>query len=207
MTARRMQAGFTLIEVLVAIAIFAIMSALAYGALSQTISSSQTLGENMDRLKAVQRAIRMLDSDFMQLAARPIRKDLADNFSPALEADALSGVALELTHGGWSNPTAAPRGTQQRVAYLIEDETLIRYYWNVLDRSYTNEPIIMPLLDGVDSLQIRYLLDSGDWADRWPPAVSEAGLGLSLRTRPRAVEVVLRLINEGDITRLIEVAP
>lgn len=205
MSIRRANAGFTLIEVLVAIAIFAIMSALAYGALSQTISSSQTLGESMERLKALQRAIRQLDSDFMQLAARPVRKDLGDNFSPALEADALSGIALELTRGGWSNPMGLPRGTQQRVAYLVEDETLIRYYWNVLDRSYTNEPIIVALLDGVDSLQIRYLLDSGDWADRWPPDASAAGL--SLRARPRAVEVVVRMINDGDITRLIEVAP
>lgn len=197
--------GFTLIEVLVAIAIFGIMSALAYGALSQTISSSEILGERMNRLQSVQRAVRQLDSDFMQLSARPVRKDLGDNFSPALEADSLSAIALELTRSGWSNPTALPRGTLQRVAYVVEDEELLRYYWNVLDRSYSNEPVIVSLLDGVDGLQIRYLLDNNEWSERWPPETNASGP--ALRNRPRAVEVALRLINEGDITRLIEVAP
>lgn len=202
---RNRHSGFTLIEVLVAMAIFAIMSAIAYGALGQTLASSEILSGRMDRLQAIQRAVRQLDSDFMQLAVRPVRKDLGDTFGPTLEADALLGVALELTHNGWSNPTAMPRGTQQRVAYVVEDETLIRYYWNVLDRSFTNEPIIVPLVDGVDSLQIRYLLDNGEWSDRWPAQTPAAGV--PLRTRPRAIEFVLRLINEGDITRLIEVAP
>ncbi|MBT8097127.1 MAG: type II secretion system minor pseudopilin GspJ [Woeseia sp.] len=205
MSPRTRVAGFTLIEVLVAIAIFGIMSALAYGALSQTISSSEILGERMNRLQSMQRAIRQLDSDFMQLAARPVRKDLGDTFSPALQADSLSGVALELTRAGWSNPTGMPRGTLQRVAYVVEDEELLRYYWNVLDRSYTNEPIVVSLLDGVDALQIRYLLDNGEWSERWPPETNAVNAGL--RNRPRAVEIVLRLINEGDITRLIEVAP
>lgn len=205
MTHARQQAGFTLIEVLVAIAIFAIMSAIAYGALGQTLSSAEILGERMDRLQSIQRAVRQLDSDFMQLAARPVRKDLGDTFSPALEANALSGIALELTRGGWSNPTALPRGTQQRVAYVVEDEALLRYYWTALDRSYTNEPLVVSLVDGVDSLQIRFMLDNGEWSDQWPPQANAPGASLS--ARPRAVEIVLRLINEGDITRLVEVSP
>ncbi len=205
MNAGSRQAGFTLIEVLVAMAIFAIMSAFAYGALNQTLLSAEILGERMTRLQAIQRAVRQLDSDFMQLAARPVRKDLGDTHSPALEADLLSGAALELTRAGWSNPLAMPRGTLQRVAYQVEDEELIRYYWNVLDRTYSNETLAVTLLDGVDSLQIRYLLDSDEWSERWPPE-GQAQNSAS-RLRPRAVEIVLRLINDGEIRRVIEVAP
>lgn len=197
--------GFTLIEVLVAIAIFAILSALAYGALGQTISSSEILGERMDRLLAIQRTMQQFDQDFMQLAPRPVRKDLGDNHSPALQADLLSGLAIELTRSGWSNPTALPRGTLQRVAYVVEDDELLRYYWQVLDRTYSNDPIIVTLLDDVESLTVRYLPVNGEWLDGWPPET--LGGPTELRSRPRAVEIILQLADEGEITRLIEVAP
>lgn len=197
--------GFTLIEVLVAIAIFAIMSAFAYGALSQTIASAEILSDRMDRLLAVQRTVQQLDQDFMQLSPRPVRKDLGDTHSAALESDLLTGIALELTRAGWNNPAAMPRGTLQRVAYVLEEDKLLRYYWHVLDRTYSNEPIIVTMLDNVEALELRYLSDSGDWTNRWPPAV--IGASPDLRSRPRAVEVVLRLVGEGEITRLIEVAP
>ncbi len=205
MKSRPACAGFTLIEVLVAMAVFALMSALAYGALARTISSAEILGDRMDRLQSVQRAMRQLDQDFMQLAPRPIRKELGDTYSPALEADRLSGVVLELTRAGWSNPAARPRGSLQRVAYLIEDGELRRYYWHVLDRTFSNEPVIVTLLDDIESLNIRFMLDNGEWSDQWPP--QSVGNAPDLRRRPRAVEVVLSLVNEGEISRLIEVAP
>ncbi|ANO51407.1 type II secretion system minor pseudopilin GspJ [Woeseia oceani] len=197
--------GFTLVEVLVAMAVFALMSALAYGALGRTIASSEILSDRMGRLQSIQRTMRQLDQDFTQLAPRPIRKDLADTYSPALEADGLTGVALELTRAGWSNPNVLPRGTLQRVAYVVEGEELRRYYWHVLDRTYSNEPVIVTLLDGIDSIAVRYLMGNGEWSDQWPPQLQ--GAAPDLRQRPRAVEVVLSLINEGEISRLIEVAP
>ena len=58
--------AFTLIEVLVAMAIFAIMSALAYGTLSQTLLSAEILNDRMDRLQALQRTMRLLTDDMYQ---------------------------------------------------------------------------------------------------------------------------------------------
>ena len=194
-----------MIEVLVAMAVFALMSALAYGALGRTISSSEILGERMTRLQSVQRTVRQFDQDFMQLAPRPVRKDLGDTYSPALQSDLTSGAALEFTRYGWSNPNALPRGTLQRVAYVVEGEELIRYYWNVLDRTYSNLPVAVTLIDGVKSLAVRFLMDNGEWADQWPPRAF--GTAPDIRQRPRAVEIVLSLGDEGEITRLIEVAP
>ena len=194
-----------MIEVLIAMAVFALMSALAYGALGRTISSSEILGERMTRLQSVQRTVRQFDQDFMQLAPRPVRKDLGDTYSPALQSDLTSGAALEFTRYGWSNPNALPRGTLQRVAYVVEGEELIRYYWNVLDRTYSNLPVAVTLIDGVKSLAVRFLMDNGEWADQWPPRAF--GTAPDIRQRPRAVEIVLSLGDEGEITRLIEVAP
>lgn len=196
--------GMTLIEVLVAMAIFAILAALAYGALNRTLDSADILGDRMARLQAVQRAVRLLEQDFMQLAPRPVRRSLDENASGALDAG-FAGVGIELTRAGWNNPAALPRGTLQRVAYWTEENTLIRAHWNVLDRTLSNEPIEVELLDDIEDLQIRYMLDNGEWASEWPPGLQAPGAGL--RQRPRAVEIVLRLPAEGDIRRLVEVAP
>ncbi len=201
----RVQKAFTLIEVLVAFAIFGILAAFAYGALSQTLLSAEILGERMDRLQAIQKSVRYLTQDFLQLAPRPVRQELGDSFDPALLTDFSSEFALELTHGGWSNPVALPRGTLQRSAYRLEDDELVRYYWTVLDRTLSNEAIGVTILDGVESLLFRYLLDSGDWIEQWPPPTLPGPLGL--RQRPRAVEIVLTLQDEGEIRRIIEIAP
>jgi len=201
----RVQKAFTLIEVLVAFAIFGILAAFAYGALSQTLLSAEILGERMDRLQAIQKSVRHLTQDFLQLAPRPVRQELGDSFDPALLTDFSSEFALELTHGGWSNPVALPRGTLQRSAYRLEDDELVRYYWTVLDRTLSNEAIAVTILDGVESLLFRYLLDSGDWIEQWPPPTLPGPLGL--RQRPRAVEIVLTLQDEGEIRRIIEIAP
>ncbi len=197
--------AFTLIEVLVSLAIFAILAALAYGALGQTIDSAELLNDRMDRLQAIQRTMRLLSEDFQQLYPRPIRDELGDGFEPALDTDFQSGFALELTHGGWRNPIVLPRSTLQRSAYRIEDDELIRYHWRVLDRTLANEPLSVTLLDGVESVLFRFLQADGEWTEQWPPGNRPGGLGA--RQRPRAVEIILTLTDEGEISRLIEVAP
>lgn len=196
--------AFTLIEVLVALAVFAILAALAYGVLNQTMANAELLNERMDRLHALQRTMRALSEDFMQLTPRPVRGDLGDDYAAALQTGLQSIYALELTRGGWNNPLALPRGTLQRAAYRIEDGQLLRYHWNVLDRTFNNELIGVSLLEGVDSIAFRFMQDNGEWTDRWPP---QAATGLpGLRQRPRAVEIILTLQDEGTLTRLIEIS-
>ena len=199
------ESAFTLIEVLVALSVFGILAVLAYGALGQTLASAELLNARMDRLQAVQRTMRILSEDFFQLAPRPVRKELGEIRGASLQTDFQSAYALELTRGGWRNPISMPRGTLQRAAYRLEDTELIRYHWNVLDRTLANEPIAVTLLDGVESLVFRFLQDNGEWTEQWPPLSMPGPRGL--RQRPRAVEIILRLDEEGELTRLLEVAP
>jgi general secretion pathway protein J len=197
--------GFTLIEVLVALAIFGMLAAIAYGTLGRTLSNAEILTERMQRLQSLQRTMRYLSEDFMQLAPRPVREDLGENFGPALHTDVQSDFAVELTHGGWSNPATLPRGTLQRVAYRLEQGELVRYHWTVLDRTLSNEPVGRALIDEVESIVFRFMQDNGDWTEEWPPENRPGPLGL--RQRPRAVEVVLTLVDATEITRILEVAP
>lgn len=202
----RLSAAFTLIEVLVSLAIFGVMSLLAYAALGTSLSNADLLTERMDRLQAVQRAMSMLSSDLLQAAPRPVRRELGETMAPAVFTSLAGDFALELTRGGWGNPVGLPRGTLQRAAYRLEDDELVRYHWNVLDRTYANEPVAVILLDGVEGLFFRYYQDNGEWTEVWPPGGQQAET-LPVRTRPRAVEIVLTLADEGEITRLIEVIP
>ena len=201
---RRLTRAFTLIEVLVALAVFGILSMLAYATLGSTLSNADYLTDRMDRLQSIQRAMRYLTTDLMQSAPRPVRSELGDSYTPALYSTLSGDFAIELTHMGWSNPAGLPRSTMQRVAYRIEEGTLLRYHWIVLDRTYSNEPIVTELLDDVDSLYFRFFDPSGESSEIWPPQNQQGGGGL--RIRPRAVEVILSLPDQGDLTRLLEVA-
>jgi general secretion pathway protein J len=197
--------GFTLIEIMVAVAIFAVMSVIAWSALGRSLSNAEMLTERMDRLQAIQRTIRYLSADLAQASPRPVRNELGDTMLPAMLSSLSGDFALELTHGGWGNPAGLPRSTQQRSAYRIEDGELVRYHWNVLDRTYSNEPVATVLLDEVSSLLFRFYDDNGEVSEVWPPsgAVGVAGI----RMRPRAVELILTLEDEGEITRLLEISP
>ena len=199
------QRAFTLIEVLVSMAVFAVLAAFAYGALNQTVLSAEILGDRMNRLQALQRTVRTLTDDLQQLAPRPVRDELGDNLRPALDTGFQSGFALELTGGGWNHPAVLPRSTLQRVGYRIEDGELVRYHWYALDRTLNSNPVAVTMIDGVEGLEFRFLAGDNEYSTQWPPLNRPGGLGT--RQRPRAVELTLRLEGEGEIVRLIEVAP
>lgn len=204
---RGIRSGFTLIEVLVAMAIFGVMSILAYQALGQTFFNADELGQRMDRLQAVQRTMRLLGRDLMQTAPRPVRDPYDGPSLPSIRTSPTSLFALELTHGGWPNPAGLPRSTLQRVAWRIEDGELVRLHWGVLDSTLNTDPVGTILLDAVESIEFRYLSSTGQWTNQWPPLDPNNQGPATLRLRPRVVEVVLVLIDEGEIRRFFEVAP
>ena len=199
---RHRRNGFTLIEVLVAMAIFGVLSALAYMTLGQTLSNSEMLTERMDRLQSIQRTMSYLSTELLQVTPRSIRADLGQP-QPALISNFGAEFALQLTHGGWPNSAGVPRSTQQRTAYRIEDDELIRYHWNVLDRTVNNIPVATVLLEDIESLTFRFLLQNGDWVEQWPPISVQSASNTNML--PRAVSIVLVLPDEGELTRIVEV--
>ncbi len=202
---RRAAQGFTLIEVLVALAIFGIMTTMAYQALGQSLSNADLLTARMERIQAIQRTMSLLGRDLMQAAPRPIRDLLGDGLIPSIRTSLNTEFALEVTRGGWPNPVGLPRGTLQRVAWRIEDGELLRYHWTVLDPTLANEPVITQLMEDVESILFRYRTAGGEWTEQWPPLGAQ-GI-VAQRIRPQVVEVVLTLADEGELRRFFEVAP
>lgn len=197
--------GFTLVELLVAIFIFAIVGAIAMGGYNQLVKQSDIVAAGAARMRAVQSTIQRLTLDFSSLEPRPVREPMGGSLEPALFADKRTKEEVaQLTHSGWSNPAGVPRSTLQRVSYRLEDEKLIRDYWIALDRTMNSEPESAVMLDKVKRVELRYMDNNHAWHEQWPPL----GYSAADRTmlRPIAVEVTLELEDWGELKRLIEVA-
>ena len=78
--------GFTLLELLVAMFIAAIMFAIGYGAINQAVNNHSGIKDQQDRLAELQSAVRVMEQDFVQLQPRPVRQPVGDGWLPALLA-------------------------------------------------------------------------------------------------------------------------
>lgn len=199
------QRGFTLIEILVAVAITAILAVMAFGAMQQALDNRERVRAEGERLRAVQGALRTMVQDFSQMMPRPVREPSGEGFQPALRS--ASATEVTFTRGGWMNAAGVERSTLQRVRYALREGALWRDYWTVLDAQLQPEPVARELLKDVTDFRVRYMNDGRSWQDGWPPApVSGNPDERWLRWRPIAVEVSIELKDWGRITRLIEVA-
>lgn len=212
MRRRHASMGFTLLELLVAVFISAVMLTLGYGALNQAASQRDRLDNAQQSLTDLQRAIHLLTQDFAQMAPRPVRDELGRSVEPALQLDPRQSIGFSLTRGGQSLTFGSPRSRLLRVRYVLEGDQLLRLSSPILDRTAASPPWRRQvILQGVEGLQIRALghnrtLDQ--WSDTWPlVAAGNSGAGVSiLRERPRAIELRLRTTRYGEIRRVIEVA-
>jgi general secretion pathway protein J len=185
--------GFSLIEVLVALVVFAAMAAITWGALGQVVRTRAALAAQQDRFAAIVRAVGDLERDLRHSVSRPVRGTYGEVL-PALVGGA---DRIELSRIGFADPRAEQRSNIERVGYRIEDGTLRRERWRVLDRAANSRAEPRDLLDRVVTLQLRYLADDGRWADAWPPRDAR-------RERlPRAVEWRLALSDFGELRRVI----
>ena len=203
---RRTVSGFTLLELLVAMGIFAVIGAMALGGLNTVVDQTTIAREQMDRLGKLQRALRLMSGDFSNLAPRFVRDELGTAGEAPLLADGrLFGVELRLSRGGWPNPAGLPhRGTLQRVQYRLDDDKLIRECWSVMDHVLGQEPRSQELLSGVNEFKLFYLDTQNERRTQWPPPAQTTSTVVG--QRPRAVRIVLDIKDWGAVERLIEVA-
>ena len=112
----RKACGFTLVELLVAVAILAIIGVMAFVGLNRVIDQQQLARQRTERWQDIQLAMRLIVQDLAQLHPRPTREELGESYQPTLLADPSAQFALEFSRGGWANPGGLMRGTVLRVA-------------------------------------------------------------------------------------------
>jgi general secretion pathway protein J len=193
--------GFTLIELLVAMAVVAIIGVIAFTGLSNVIEQQSFAAERIERWREVQFAMRVIVQDLSQTHPRVVRDEAGVSFVPSFSADPTKQFALEFSRGGWSNPAGFSRGTVLRVAYDVEEDTLVRFHWPVADRTLATPPVRVELLTGIVAMSVLFIDDSGESHTEWPPVPVGGG---RLSSRPRAVEFNIELEDYGEIWRLIE---
>ncbi len=192
--------GFTLLELLVSLSIFAAIGIMAYSGLGNVMRQQFRTGEHSERMRDLQLAYHILQRDFEQFIARDIRNAYGDPL-PALQGGG-SYAGVEFTHAGYPNPAGFLRSNLQRVAYVVEDGALVRHAWRVLDRSQDSVPDRQLLLDRTEGLVLRYLDARDSWQERWPPDnINTSGSAANAPPQwPRAVEVRLSLEDLGVLT-------
>ena len=197
-------AGFTLLELLVAVAVFAILSSMAYGGLRNVIDNSQQTELSMQRMQQVQLAMLKISRDFTQLSQRNIRDEYGNSNNYIMAGEG-GDVFIEFSRGGRRNPAQLQRSHLQRVAYKLEENTLSRLHWPHLDRTQEMQAYESVLLEDVENASIRFLDNSNEWHNEWPP-LSATGQPGDAVVALSAIEFTLELQDWGELVRIFQVS-
>ena len=188
--------GFTLIEVMVAIAVFATLSFSAYQVVNQVQRSNELSLEKSERIKQLQRSLVFLDNDFRQIVARPFRTNGVKVSDKLLSADEYlldsESQGILFVRLGWKNPQQAfPRGEITKVGYRLVENTIERLWWRYPDTPVGQKPVVTPLIDGVEELKFEFY-DGKKWVKIWDVK----------NQLPKATKVIITFKDYGDVERI-----
>lgn len=192
--------GFTLLEVLIAISIFALMSIAAYQILQGVIRSGELSKKHSDELVAIQRAMLIIEQDFTQIVARASRDENVDSdelsalsYGKSLYDSEDEGV--EFTRLGWTNPlNLLPRSNLLRVRYRLFEGQLQRQYFLYPDIIAGQESETQVLLDDIETLKFRF------WSNGWKTTWNEKS------KLPAGIEISFTSKHFGEIKRMFLIA-
>jgi general secretion pathway protein J len=196
------QQGFTLIEMLTAVAIFAIIGLVAYAALDTLLTQQSDLQQRADRFSQLQSAMLILKQDIQQAVSRPVRSEYGDD-SPAMVFNDVSRehglLLLSLTRTGYTLPAPQSHSRLTRISYRLQDGELQRLVWPVLDRAQDSKPSMHVLMRNVHDLQFRPV--ESDTTPVEDPVQPET----PLEHLPAGVELAIDVDGIGSIRRLLQV--
>jgi general secretion pathway protein J len=194
--------GFTLLEVLIAIGITAVIGLGIWQVLSGIVQSRDRVDELAVQFEALQRTMLFLERDITQVVNRPAR-DIYGDFDFALTSRQ-TDFALVLTRQGWRNPLGIRRSNLQRVGWEFTGDTLRRRYWVSVDQAQEEESRDAVMLENVTDFRVRFLNDQQAWQEDWPDDDSMASQTLGAKPEislPRGLEIVIEHERFGTLTR------
>lgn len=185
--------GFTLLEILIALFIFTILSIILVSALHNVINLQSGAEANAERLRKLQMALLVMSRNIEQTVDRPTL-----NTSGRQDASFIGTErGLTFTHAGVANPTGANmQSILRRVSYQWHDNALWQTTWGVLDLAPASLPHSQRLLSDVVKARFDYLDKNGRFQTNWPTE------GQSTQPLPRAVRVTLTISTWGTLSQL-----
>ncbi len=196
----RARAGFTLIEILVATALVAILAVMAYGILGTILRQEKRTHGVEQRVDHVSLTLAELTRLFSSASARPIR-NAQGALRPAFRATVGSRPRIVFTAATGQALFYHHRSGLSRLGLGVYDHRLILYRWPVLDRARPTTPHATTLLRHVHGFRVRLLDAFGHWHRNWPPLASNPTLFLA--RRPRAVRLSFRVRDLGRMRLVV----
>ncbi len=195
---RASEAGFTLVELLVALAIFALISVAGVTLLRSGSDTQIAVKNRLEEYSRANRLYNAMEGDLAQAIARPVRDPSGQPVPAFTENDAgAAGTLFGFVRAGWSNFDEAPRAGLQRVAYVLEGGDLKRLSWPMLDGAGPTDAAT--LIENVNAAQVQFRDDKGDWRSDWTATDAEA--------LPRAIELRLTVKDKAEQRMLFLVGP
>lgn len=194
---RHQQGAYTLIEIMIALFIFSVVSVIVVMSLQNILRVRATLQEKSAALAQLQKAMTIVSRDIEQIIDRPIRNESGRREFAFWGQEDGSQQTLTFTRAGWVNPgDSANRSTLQRVRYRFDKGQLLRATWSSLDRRENEMPSEKPLLSEIESIRWRYIDKENKSYTLWPATGSTSQL-------PSAVECNIVHPQWGEIRRLL----
>jgi general secretion pathway protein J len=192
--------GFTLIEILIALTVFAIMASITSSTLYYAFNTRTRVNEQSERIAGLQLAISMLQQDLSQTVERAIRgNDM--HLTPIFVGQA---EYVEFTRDGDVNPASIEkRSTLKRIAYICTKDSLARRTWDALDPADRSKGVNKVLIRNLSDCHFGYLNQSLQVFPDWrADAVNQNQNKESL---PKAVQVNLTVREQGEINLLFTI--
>jgi len=191
--------GFTLIELIIAVAIFSLISTASYHLLQTVIDVERKTNKIWSNINNLQKARLIMERDLMQIVSRPIKNE-HNQTEPAVVAGDKENL-VEFTRTGWRIFDNIERSELQRVSYQLKDNNLIRHYWPVLDRSSPTETHSQIILTKVQDFQIVFMDYKNRWYRHWPSKINTKDS--SYFSTPTAIEIQITHEHFGQINMTI----
>jgi general secretion pathway protein J len=188
-------AGFTLVELLIAMLIFGLLSAAATALLSFGIDARSRTAARLGALSDIVRLRALVTNDLAQAAPRPWR-DSNGTRQTAFTGNNGAGPLMGFVRRGWRNDSGAARASLQRVEYRLAQGRLERLSAPMLDGASLLPPAV--LLEDVSAIQVRFFSD-GQWLSNWQPDAVDA--------MPTAVELTVITRREPQLRQVFLVGP
>ena len=179
--------GFTLLEVLIAIAIFSIISLSSFTIFNAVLTGDEQSQQRSIRQNELQRAFIIIERDLTQISRRTMR---LNGESPqtrliqsASDSYATEEQAIAFVRHGWTNPgLLLPRSDMQAVAYRLTDETLERLHFNFVDAIVGEEPKVRPLIHDVTTVAFEYY-NGKEWQTTWQTDTLPFAIAIEIDTK------------------------
>jgi general secretion pathway protein J len=179
------QRGFTLVEMIVALLIFAILAGAGVTLLRSSVDTQEAVDGALADLGSAARLRALLSADLSQAVARRL-DDAPSGFSG-------SGNAFLLVRAFESAERVQGASGLQAIRWQIEGDRLVRQSIAPDGRAIGPAATLSREVAGV---ALRYRAADGGWRGAWAPGITDAPL-------PRAVELRLQRRGEQEVTVIV----